>query len=94
MGLKTTNYNVSSLGVTLDAAYAILGELYLDKCGNGKAVFEIQQSRENAIGLSPIETVEVNFTADKTGSLCEQAYLAGKEQVFSQWQDDIVSNAN
>ena len=90
MGLKTTNYNVASFGVMLDTAYAIISELYADKQGNGKAVFEVQQSRENAIGLLPIETVEVNFAVDKTGSLYEQAYAAGKAQVFSAWQDDIA----
>ena len=90
MGLKTTNYNVSSLGVTLDAAYAIISDLYVDKQSNAKAVFEVQQSRENAIGLAPLESVEVNFTADKTGAIYTQAYAAGKAQVFSAWQDDIV----
>ena len=92
MGLKTTNYNVSSLGVTLDAAYAIISDLYVDKQGNAKAVFEIQQSRENALGLAPLDSVEVNFTADKTGKVYEQAYAAGKTQKFTDWQDDIVDN--
>ena len=92
MGLKTANYNVSSLGVTLDAAYAIISDLYVDKQGNGKAVFEIQQSRENAIGLSPLESIDVNFTADKTGAIYTQAYAAGKTQKFAGWQDDIVDN--
>ena len=90
MGLKTTNYNVSSLGVTLDTAYAIISELYVDKQGNAKAVFEVQQSRESALGILPIETVEVNFVADKTGEIYAQAYSAGKAQTFSAWQDDIV----
>lgn len=94
MGLKTTNYNVSSLGVTLDTAYAIISDLYIDKQGSAKAVFEIQKSRENALGLSPIESVEINFTADKTGAVYEQAYLAGKTQAFLGWQDDIVNSGN
>ena len=92
MGLKTTNYSVPSLGVTLDAAYALISDLYVDKQGNGKAVFEIQQSRENAIGLSPLESIDVNFTADKTGAIYTQAYAAGKTQKFAGWQDDIVDN--
>ena len=90
MGLKTTNYNVASLGVTLDTAYAIISDLYVDKQGNAKAVFEVQQSRENALGLLPIESAEVNFTADKTGAVYAQAYAAGKAQTFSAWQDDII----
>ena len=94
MGLKTTNYNVPSLGVTLDAAYAIVSELYIDKQGNAKAVFEVQQSRENALGLLPIESVEVNFTADKTGEIYAQAYAAGKTQTFSAWTDDIIESVN
>ena len=92
MGLKTTNYSVPSLGVTLDAAYALISDLYVDKQGNAKAVFEIQQSRENALGLAPLDSVEVNFTADKTGLIYEQAYAAGKAQKFTDWQDDIVDN--
>ena len=92
MGLKTTNYSVPSLGVTLDAAYALISDLYVDKQGNGKAVFEIQQSRENALGLAPLESVEVNFTADKTGAIYDQAYTAGKAQKFNGWQDDIGAN--
>ena len=90
MGLKTNNYTVSTLDVTIPTAYAIVSDLYVDKSGNGKAVFEIQQSRENALGLAPLESVEVNFTADKTGKVYEQAYAAGKAQKFSAWQDDIV----
>ena len=92
MGLKTTNYNVPSLGVTIDAAYALISDLYVDKQGNGKAIFEIQQSRENALGLAPLESVEVNFTADKTGTIYTQAYAAGKAQKFKGWQDDIADN--
>ena len=92
MGLKTTNYSVPSLGVTIDAAYALISDLYVDKQGNGKAVFEIQQSRENALGLAPLESIEVNFTVDKTGVIYEQAYAAGKAQKFTGWQDDIVDN--
>ena len=90
MGLKTTNYTVPSLGVTLDAAYALISDLYIDKQGNAKAIFEIQQSRENALGLAPLESVEVNFNADKTGKVFEQAYTVGKTQKFTGWQDDVV----
>ena len=89
MGLKTTNYNVASLGVTLDTAYAIISDLYVDKQGNAKAVFEVQQSRENALGLLPIESAEVNFTADKTGAVYPPCALSQ----FRREQDASASNS-
>ena len=89
MGLKTTNYAVSALGITLDTAYAKIGNIELDKVGNAKAVIEIQQSREDAETLNPLETHEFNFIADKTLPIYEQAYLSAKSGMFNAWDDDI-----
>lgn len=91
MGLKTTNYTVSAIGITLENAYAKIGNINIDKSGNAKAIVEVQQTRENAELLEPLELHEVNFTADKTLSIYEQAYLATKANLFSGWQDDIVT---
>lgn len=90
MGLKKVNYTVTSLDLVLPTAYAIISKLEVDKMGNGKALFEIQQDRENAENSNPLETKEVNFIADKTGAIYEQAYLAGKADIFVDWEDDII----
>lgn len=89
MGLKTENYIVHSLGITLESAYAKIGKLEVDKNGNAKAVVEIQQSRDLAETLEPLEMHEVNFIADKTKPIYEQAYIAAKTALFHNWEDDI-----
>ena len=43
MGLKTTNYTVTNSNLILPTAYAIISHLEVDKVGNGKATFDIQQ---------------------------------------------------
>lgn len=91
MGLKTTNYTVWELGITLDNAYAKVQSINLDKSGNAKALIAIQQSREATETLEPLELHEVNFVADKTLPIYEQAYIAAKANGFNQWTDDIIT---
>ena len=93
MGLKTTNYTISAIGIMLENAYAKVGNIDIDKMGNAKAVIEIQQTRENVELLEPLETHEVNFIADKTLPIYEQAYTAAKT-ILTDWQDDIVAEAS
>ena len=61
MGLKTTNYEIKNLGITLPQAYAIIKEMHIEN-GSGYAKIAIQTSRENAFALAPIETVKITFT--------------------------------
>ena len=89
MGLMTSNYEVSGLGITLSEAYAKVGKIEIDRVGNAKAFLEIQQTREDVETLQSLETHEVNFVADKTQPIYEQAYIAAKSSMFSNWIDDI-----
>ena len=89
MGLKKTNYEVKSLGITLENAYAKVTSIYIDKVGNAKAILSVQQSREVFKELNYLENIEFNFVNDKIENVFEQAYLTAKQGVFASWEDDI-----
>ncbi len=77
MGLKTTNYYVKDLGITLPTAYAIVKDLKIE--GNrGVAIFAIQSDRANATALKPIETVRVTFEFNRKENPVETAYMTAK----------------
>lgn len=73
MGLKTTNYTVKDLGITLPNAYALLKEI---KVQNDwvTAIFVIQSDRETATDLKPIEVVQVRFEFVRNENPVETAY--------------------
>ena len=73
MGLKTTNYKVNSLGITLYEAYAKIQKLRLRENNKVDATFVVQTTRENVDSLSPIETREVYFTWDRKSDLATMA---------------------
>ena len=75
MGLKTTDYKVKKLGITLPTAYAILDDIQLKR---GKATFVIQASREATESLTPIETVIVNVDYKRTEDPFVTAYNTAK----------------
>ena len=75
MGLKTTNYEVKKLGITLPTAYAKISDIELKK---GRATFVIQSSRENTDTLAPIETITVPVDFKRTENPFESAYNAVK----------------
>lgn len=77
MGLKTSNYTIKNLGITLSTAYAILKDLKIER-NHGTAVFSIQSTRERATDLKPIETVTVNFTFNRDENPVETAYKTVK----------------
>lgn len=77
MGLKTTNYKVKELGITLPNAYALLKDIKVVS-NRGVATFNIQSTRETAMELKPIETVAVEFTFDRKENPVETAYKAVK----------------
>lgn len=102
MGLKKTNYTIEELGLTLPEAYAYIRNLYVygDK---GNAEFVIQASRENAINLHPLKTVNIEFDVNRNESPYVTAYNKAKrvhtiqrgdktitrEMPFHGWTDDI-----
>lgn len=89
MGLKTTNYLIQEKGITIDTAYAKIGSIYIN--GNkATANFAIQQSREQTESLDALEYKSVSCVIDKEKPLHEQMYVKAKEEVFKDWEDDIV----
>lgn len=83
MGLKTTNYEVKKLGITLPEAYAIIGKVELSPSGGGYAEMRIQSTRENAQALQPIETKRVDFFWDRKSDIAETIYASAKVEKTS-----------
>ena len=80
MGLKTTNYKVEKLGVTLPNAYAVIKNLDI-KGETAIATFAIQTSRDNAMGKSPIDKKKFSFRVNRNENPYETAYKLVKMQV-------------
>lgn len=83
MGLKTTNYEVKKLGITLPEAYAIIGKVELSASGSGYAEMLIQSTRETVQSLQPIETKRVDFVWDRKSDIAETIYAAAKVEKTS-----------
>ena len=78
MGLKTTNYELTDLGLTLPEAYAIIHELRVYG-SQGSAVFHIQSApRDKALELKPFKTVIVNFDWTRETNPLTAAYKEAK----------------
>ena len=92
MGLKTTNYQIKEKGITIDTAYAKIGSIFV-KGNRATANFDIQQSREQTESLEALDIVSVSCVIDKEKPLHEQMYLKAKEEIFMDWEDDIVEVA-
>lgn len=90
MGLKTTNYEVKEFGITLPTAYARLTYVNVDLSGEACGIFEIHQTREDINTKSPIERKTLNCAINKDLPLHEQIYKKAKEELFTDWVDDIV----
>lgn len=84
MGLKTTNYFVKNLGISLPNAYAKIRTLVLENDGTVRATFGIQQSRELLDSYSPIEIVSVQTKNvwDRKTPLEKVAYEAVKQETY------------
>lgn len=93
MGLKTTNYEVKSLGITVPTAYAIIRDMEI-KGSKGKAELVIQASREAASEKQPLEKIYVNFSVNRNENPYVTAYNAAKgeaaEGALQGWVDDII----
>lgn len=87
MGLKTTNYEIKEIGITIPEAYAIIHEIRV-MGENGTAVFHVQASpRANALGLSPLKTVLVNFKWTRETNPLECAYAEAKAMHYKKEWD-------
>lgn len=91
MGLKTTNYEVKDLGITVPTAYARIVSIHSDLDGEASIVFEIQQVRENIGTKEPLERKYLSMLLDKNSSLYVQGYTKAKEKLFAGWEDNIVT---
>lgn len=81
MGLKTTNYVSKSTGITLPEAYAVLGDLVVNRhTNNARAVFLIQANRENTKNFKPLDEVTVHFTWDRKTDPAKMAYETAKTE--------------
>lgn len=91
MGLKTTNYKVEELGITLAEAYAQLEHVSVNLEGRSDALFKIQASR-TSMDKPAIDTKYFSCTVNKDEPIYEQVYIKAKEKgLFDGWEDDIVT---
>ena len=90
MGLKTTNYEVKNLGITVPNAYARLTNITINLKGEAFGVFEIHQNREDITKSHPLERIHINTKIDKEEPIYSQMYIAAKKEKFSSWEDDII----
>lgn len=84
MGLKTTNYEVKKLGITLPEAYAIVKDLTV-RGDRGYAIIAVQSSRENAEKvvtgeMSALEEHRIDFTVNRDENDRATAYAKAKSQ--------------
>ena len=91
MGLKTTNYEIKSKGITVPEAYAKIIQLTVSENGACHANFKIQQTRDS-MSLLALDNVNVICEINKSLPLYEQVYIAAKESHFPGWEDDIVED--
>ena len=90
MGLKTTNYEISHLGIVIPEAYAKINNISINEEGYAMAQFYIQQSRED-MNLNPFKVETIRVKIDKDLPIYSQVYTLSKEITFKYWEDDIVT---
>lgn len=91
MGLKTSNYYVKPIGITLPNAYAVIKDIFVSG-NNARAIFVIQSSRDSAQRLQPIETVEIGFRWDRKTDIAKLAYEKAKTQTIKHYEYDGKSD--
>ena len=90
MGLKTKNYQIKDFGIVVPDAYARLTNININVDGNAFGIFGIHQTREALAENNPLERIYVNYEIDKNLPIYSQIYIKAKEELFSDWEDDIV----
>lgn len=90
MGLKTTNYTVPEINITIPTAYAQITYLDININGEAHAIFDVQQTRDDIKENKSLESFDLFTTIDKSLPVYEQLYTKAKEYKFIDWEDDIV----
>lgn len=91
MGLKTNNYHVDDINVTLPEAYAQITHISVNFDGTANAMFAIQQSRDMISANEAIDTKHLRCSINKEQPIYAQVYTKAKEELFKDWEDDIVA---
>ena len=90
MGLKTTNYHIEDIGITVPNAYAQVTHINVNLDGTATAMVQIQQTREDIGIKAPLSTEMLRCNINKDLPLYTQVYEAAKLNTFKDWEDDIV----
>lgn len=93
MGLKTNDYNVIDINLTLPTAYAQITNLSVDLKGMASAIFSIQQNRDMISENEAIETKHIRCLINKEQPIHGQIYTEAKKSIFKDWEDDIIEAA-
>ncbi len=93
MGLKTTDYDVRGLGITVPTAYAQITSLFINKDSVAQAEFSIQQNREDIKERNAFAKETFNCLVDKNEPIYTQVYNKAKVAIFNGWEDDIVDES-
>lgn len=91
MGLKTNNYNIDGINLTLPTAYAQITHISINLDGTANAMFAIQQNRNMISTNNAIETKHISCSIDKEQPIYSQIYIKAKETLFEGWEDDIIA---
>lgn len=80
MGLKTKNFEVKELGITLPEAYAVVDLIKIEG-ESGYALIKVQTSRENALNnsLKPFYEERIDFVVERNENPYETVYKKAKE---------------
>lgn len=73
-------------------AYARLTDININIDGEAFGTFEIHQTREKLIESYPLERIHVNYIINKDLPIHNQLYVQAKKEIFTNWEDDIVTN--
>lgn len=90
MGFIRKDYEVKNIGVVLPEAYAQITRISVDVDGRANVMFSIQKNRENIKTKENIDSVFYSCKIDKDLPIYRQAYEKAKEDIFTEWEDDIV----
>ena len=93
MGLKTTDYEVRGLGITVPTAYAQITSLFINKDSIAQAEFSIQQNREDIKERTAFAKETFTCLVDKNEPIYTQVYNKAKVAIFNGWEDDIVEES-
>ncbi|MCI8575631.1 MAG: hypothetical protein HFI09_04090 [Bacilli bacterium] len=91
MGLfKKDNYIVK--GVKLNNVYIKLQRLYIENGNKAIAYFGISDNRENLNKGLSLEELYLECEINKSKNIYEQLYQKSKEELFKDFEDDIVES--